>query len=104
MPLTGKKVSSYERFWSPSSLQVGIIGSAASAVQVVPAIANHVGELRVFQRTPNWFFPKMDPVYPDWLKKVFRRVPFLMTLQRVFFFYMVEGWALLWLTKVTLIL
>ena len=87
-----------------SSLQVGIIGSAASAVQVVPVIANHVGELRVFQRTPNWFFPKMDPVYPDWLKKVFRRVPFLMTLQRIFFFYMVEGWALLWLTKVTLIL
>merc|ERR1712156_1049935 len=85
VPLSGKKV--------------GIIGSAASAVQVVPAIANHVGELRVFQRTPNWFFPKMDPVYPDWLKKVFQRVPFLMTLQRVFFFYMVEGWALLWLTK-----
>ena len=44
----------------------------------------------MFQRTPNWFFPKMDPVYPDWLKKIFRRVPFLMTLQRVFFFYMAD--------------
>ena len=80
--------------------EVGIIGSAASAVQVVPAIANQVGELRVFQRTPNWFFPKMDPVYPAWLKQVFRWVPFVMTVQRIFFFYMVEGWALLWLTKV----
>jgi len=79
--------------------KVGIIGSAASAVQVVPAIASQVGELRVFQRTPNWFFPKMDPVYPAWLKKVFRWVPFVMTVQRIFFFYMVEGWALLWLTK-----
>jgi len=79
--------------------RVGIIGSAASAVQVVPAIASQVGELRVFQRTPNWFFPKMDPVYPTWLKKVFCWMPFLMTVQRIFFFYMVEGWALLWLTK-----
>ena len=80
--------------------EVGIIGSAASAVQVVPAIASQVGELRVFQRTPNWFFPKMDPVYPTWLKKVFCWMPFVMTVQRIFFFYMVEGWALLWLTKV----
>ena len=31
---------------------------------------------------------------------MFRSAPFLMTLQRTFFFYMVEGWALLWLTKV----
>ena len=69
-------------------------------MQVVPAIASQVEELRVFQRTPNWFFPKMDPVYPAWLKQVFRWVPFLMTVQRVFLFYMVEGWALLWLTKV----
>ena len=46
----------------------------------------------------------MDPVYPGWLKKVFSWMPFLMTIQRLFFFYMVEGWALLWLTKVTLIL
>ena len=42
----------------------------------------------------------MDPVYPGWLKKVFSWMPFLMTIQRLFFFYMVEGWALLWLTKV----
>jgi len=79
--------------------RVGIIGSAASAVQVVPAIAGQVAALHVFQRTPNWFFPKMDPVYPGWLKAMFRSAPFLMTLQRTFFFYMVEGWALLWLTK-----
>ena len=101
--LEGKKVSCHRSFTEYKQLllfEVGIIGSAASAVQVVPAIASQVGELRVFQRTPNWFFPKMDPVYPAWLKKVFRWVPFVMTVQRIFFFYMVEGWALLWLTKV----
>merc|ERR1719397_2285131 len=26
-------------------------------------------------------------------------MPFVMTVQRIFFFYMVEGWAMLWLTK-----
>ena len=102
--LEGKRVSCQLSFAKSKKLflffEVGIIGSAASAVQVVPAIASQVGELRVFQRTPNWFFPKMDPVYPTWLKKVFCWMPFVMTVQRIFFFYMVEGWALLWLTKV----
>ena len=102
--LEGKRVSrhicSFTEYKQLLPSEVGIIGSAASAVQVVPAIASQVGELRVFQRTPNWFFPKMDPVYPAWLKQVFRWVPFIMTVQRIFFFYMVEGWAMLWLTKV----
>ena len=38
--------------------------SRASDQQTPPQVA----ALHVFQRTPNWFFPKMDPVYPGWLK------------------------------------
>ena len=34
--------------------RVAVIGSAASAVQFVPEIARRVGELVLFQRTPNW--------------------------------------------------
>ena len=34
--------------------RVGIVGSAASAVQIAPAIADRVKSLHVFQRTPNW--------------------------------------------------
>ena len=34
--------------------RVAIIGSAASAVQIVPAIADDVDQLYIFQRTPNW--------------------------------------------------
>ena len=79
--------------------RVGIVGSAASAVQIVPNIASKVKELFVFQRTPNWFFPKLDPVYPDIVKHLFRRIPILMTIQRVTLFLMVEGWAWVWLTK-----
>ncbi|MFT7598690.1 MAG: cation diffusion facilitator CzcD-associated flavoprotein CzcO [Acidimicrobiales bacterium] len=37
--------------------RVAVIGSGASAVQLIPEIAKEVGELVVFQRTPNWNSP-----------------------------------------------
>ena len=40
--------------------RVGIIGTGASAVQIVPAIADEVEQLTVFQRTPIWCLPKPD--------------------------------------------
>ena len=42
---------------------VGVIGSAASAVQLIPEIALEVGQLHVFQRTANWVLPKEDEPY-----------------------------------------
>ena len=81
------------------SSKVGIVGSAASAVQIAPAIADKVATLTVFQRTPNWYFPKFDPVYPDSVKEVFRKFPFVMTVQRLLFFLLVEAWSLVWLHK-----
>ena len=42
---------------------VGVIGSAASAVQLIPEIAFEVGQLQVFQRTANWVLPKEDEPY-----------------------------------------
>lgn len=40
--------------------RVAIIGSGASAAQVIPAIAPHVSHLHVFQRTPHWVLPRPD--------------------------------------------
>ena len=46
--------------------RVAVIGSGASAIQFVPAIAPKVGKLTYFQRTPPWVVPKMDrPIRPD---------------------------------------
>jgi cation diffusion facilitator CzcD-associated flavoprotein CzcO len=42
------------------SKRVAIIGTGATAVQVVPEIAPQVAELRVFQRTPIWVSPRID--------------------------------------------
>jgi cation diffusion facilitator CzcD-associated flavoprotein CzcO len=40
--------------------RVAIVGSGASAVQVIPAIAPQVEQLHVFQRTPHWVLPRPD--------------------------------------------
>ncbi len=40
--------------------RVAVIGTGASAFQLVPAIAAQVRELTVFQRTPQWMFPNPD--------------------------------------------
>jgi 4-hydroxyacetophenone monooxygenase len=40
--------------------RVAVIGTGASAVQVIPEIAPVVGELLVFQRTPPWLAPTPD--------------------------------------------
>lgn len=44
--------------------RVGVIGSAASAVQFVPEIAKQAGHLDVYQRSANWILPKEDEPYP----------------------------------------
>jgi cyclohexanone monooxygenase len=44
--------------------RVAIIGTGASAVQVIPEIASVVEQLTVFQRTPIWCFPKFDVPLP----------------------------------------
>lgn len=45
---------------------VGVIGSAASGVQLIPHVANDAARLHVFQRTPNWVLPKEDnPFTPE---------------------------------------
>ena len=62
--------------------RVAVIGSGATAVQVVPAIQPQVGKLVLFQRTPPWVIPHMDhPVHPR-MRELYRRLPQLQRLSR----------------------
>lgn len=45
--------------------RVGVIGSAASAVQMIPEVAKVAKHLSVFQRTPNWVIPRLDRPITD---------------------------------------
>lgn len=62
--------------------RVAVIGTGASAVQVVPAIAQEVEKLHVFQRTPAWVVPKMDRVYSERARRLYARFPFLLHASR----------------------
>lgn len=62
--------------------RVAVVGTAASAVQIVPRIAPAVRRLHVFQRSPNWMLPKNDRAYTELEKALFRRVPGLARLYR----------------------
>jgi cation diffusion facilitator CzcD-associated flavoprotein CzcO len=54
---------------------VAVIGTGASAIQVVPAIQPIVGSIAVYQRTPAWVVPRTDhPVTPR-MRRLYRLVP-----------------------------
>jgi len=54
---------------------VGVIGSAASAVQFVPEIIKKAGMVHLFQRTANWVAPKGDDPYTQEQLERFRSDP-----------------------------
>jgi cyclohexanone monooxygenase len=50
-----------------SGLRVGVIGTGSSAIQAIPVLAAQVGELVVFQRTPNFSIPSRNgPMTADY--------------------------------------
>ena len=63
--------------------RVAVIGTGASAVQVVPAIAPAVEQLYVFQRTPGWVMPKDDAAYSQRSMRIFERYPLSLALSRL---------------------
>ncbi len=62
--------------------RVAVIGTGASAIQIVPAIQPEVARLTVFQRTPGWVIPRNDRDVTEAERKVLRAVPALQKLIR----------------------
>jgi cation diffusion facilitator CzcD-associated flavoprotein CzcO len=62
--------------------RVAIVGTGASAVQIIPSIASKVERLDVYQRTPIWIAPKFDPKIPRWMQQMFKRLPFTERIAR----------------------
>lgn len=74
--------------------RVAVIGTGASATQFVPAIADQVAQLSVFQRSPSWLKARRDRPYPRWQQALFRRLPPLMRLHRALIYTKYEARAL----------
>jgi len=62
--------------------RVAVIGSGASAVQIVPRLAGRARELTVFQRTPAWVMPRHDREIPAQRRARFAEHPVLQRLAR----------------------
>lgn len=57
--------------------RIGLIGTGSTGVQIVAALGGEVKRLEVFQRTPQWVLPWVNPSYRPWTKALQRRWPAL---------------------------
>ncbi len=72
---------------------VAVIGTGASAIQIVPSISTEVKQLHLYQRTPPWILPKPDRPMRNWEKKLFRNVPAAMHFYRELLYWKNELFA-----------
>jgi cyclohexanone monooxygenase len=72
---------------SIESKRVGIIGTGSTAAQIVGDITPKVGEMVVFQRTPQWMVALPQKRYAEGWKRTLRIFPFLQTLAYYFFYW-----------------
>ncbi|MGW6566489.1 flavin-containing monooxygenase [Streptomyces sp. NPDC054975] len=56
--------------------RVAMVGTGASAIQIVPAIQPQVGRLTLFQRTPPWVLPRLDRAITGAERRLHRALPF----------------------------
>ncbi|HUJ04776.1 MAG TPA: NAD(P)/FAD-dependent oxidoreductase [Streptosporangiaceae bacterium] len=74
--------------------RVSVIGTGASAIQIVPQVAKVAGHVTVFQRTPPWVLPKPDRPITGRLHRLFRTVP---GFQRAY------RWLIYWEAEATIV-
>jgi cation diffusion facilitator CzcD-associated flavoprotein CzcO len=74
--------------------RVALLGSGATAVQVVPEIQPRVAKLHLFQRTPPWVIPHTDHAVARGMRELYRRVPPLQKLSRGIVYGLRETMAL----------
>jgi cation diffusion facilitator CzcD-associated flavoprotein CzcO len=63
--------------------RAAVIGTGATAVQLIPEVAKKAAELTVYQRTPIWVTPKLDGPIPRPVQRLFARVPFAQRAARL---------------------
>ncbi|MBU9762857.1 NAD(P)/FAD-dependent oxidoreductase [Mycobacterium sp. TNTM28] len=55
--------------------RIAIIGTGATAVQLIPELARTAADLTVYQRTPIWVVPKVDLKFGPRIRTLFDRIP-----------------------------
>ncbi len=86
--------SQWDHAYDITDKKVACIGTGASAIQFIPRIVKSVTSLKVFQRTPTWLVPRFDRAYSSFTKWMFRNVPGLDNLYRVFLYWRNEYYGI----------
>ena len=105
---TGAKIHSarWDHSYEFAGKRVAVIGTGASAVQIIPELAKTAAQLTVYQRTPGWVIPRTDYTTPWWTKQLYRRAPITKRAAREGMFWVHESMALgmVWSTPLTRII
>ncbi len=92
----GKTIHSarWDHDYDLAGKRVAVIGTGASAVQIIPELVDVAEHVTVFQRTPGWVLPRLNYRTPGWNKVLFAAVPAAQTLARKATFWAHESVAL----------
>ncbi|MGY4710152.1 flavin-containing monooxygenase [Mycolicibacterium sp. CBM1] len=76
--------------------KVAVIGTGASAIQIVPAIVGQVAELQLYQRTPAWVMPRPNNAIPTRVRALLATVPGARLLLRdgIYWVHEIVGFAM----------
>jgi cation diffusion facilitator CzcD-associated flavoprotein CzcO len=72
---------------------VAVVGTGASAIQIIPSIAPEVGRLYVYQRTASWVSPKPDREIDARARAFFRARPYVQKFARTAIYWVLEAMA-----------
>jgi cation diffusion facilitator CzcD-associated flavoprotein CzcO len=76
--------------WSPAGRRVAVLGTGASAIQIVPSIQPQVEHLTVFQRTAPYVMPHTGRPVRGWQRAIYRLVPGAQIAARVATYWLRE--------------
>jgi len=76
--------------------RIAVIGTGASAIQIIPEIAASAAELHVFQRSPAWVIPRRQSRNTVFKRLIYHYIPPLQwfSRERTYWFYELIGLAL----------
>ncbi|GAB3543828.1 flavin-containing monooxygenase [Spirosoma fluminis] len=86
---TGRRFHSAN--WDPTydltNKHVAVIGTGASAIQIIPQLAPNVARLTVYQRTAPYVTPRLDQAVSPFEQRLFQRIPLAQKLYRSFIYW-----------------
>lgn len=82
---------------------VAVIGTGASAIQIVPELVKTAASVKVFQRTAGWVMPRPNVAVPSWIRRLYAAAPVTQRACRaaLYWGHEVAALGLVWNTPLT---